>query len=141
MKAGSVQRREPASIPQGSKVGRYPQQLLMKIPFPIFIDKLTVSNLDVTYEEINPKSDMLGKIMFTNINGIATNVTNDSNKIAIDPFMKIEANCTVLNDRPLHVIFGFDLSKSTQRVFTGNAEFGAMNTDRLNKVFEPLGLF
>lgn len=125
----------------GSKVGRYPQQLLMKIPFPIAIDKLKVSNLDVTYEEINPNSEMLGKIMFTNINGTATNVTNDSNKIAVDPFMKIEANCMALNDGPLHVIFGFDLSRAKQGVFTVNAEFGAMNVDRLNKVFEPLGLF
>lgn len=124
-----------------SKAGEYPQQLLMKIPFPISIDRVSISNLDVTYEEINPKSDMLGKIMFTNINGTAINVTNDSNKIATDPFMKIEANCRVLKDGPLHVIFGFDLSKATQGVFTVNAQFGAMNTDRLNKVFEPLGLF
>ncbi len=125
----------------GSKVGKYPQQLLMKIPFPITIDTLKISNLDVTYKEINPKSDMMGKIMFANINGSAINVTNDSNKIAVHPFMKIEANCKVLNDGPLHVIFGFDLSKATQGVFTVNAEFGAMNIDRLNKVFEPLGLF
>ncbi len=125
----------------GLKVGKYPQQLLMKIPFPIDIDKLKVSNLDVTYEEINLNSEMRGKIMFTNISSTATNVTNDSGKIAVNPYMKIEANCMVLNDGPLHVIFGFDLSKSKQGVFTVNAQLGAINTERLNKIIEPLGLF
>ena len=49
-------RRLPAS-PE-SKVGNYPQQMLMKIDFPIHVRGIALEDIFVSYEEVNPKVDL-----------------------------------------------------------------------------------
>ena len=51
-----------------SKIGKYPHQLLMKVPFDLNI-LARRKNLDVSYEELNEKTLQTGTVLFTNISG------------------------------------------------------------------------
>ncbi len=125
----------------GSKIGNYPHQLIMRMPFPVNIDTMKISGIDLSYEEVNPKSGMQGKLFFNNINGTVTNITNEKNTITGNHFMKVDAACTVMNSGALHALFIFDLAKATEGNFTVNVHLGAMGASAFNAVCVPLGLF
>ena len=124
-----------------SKVGKYPHQLVMKSPVPLNIRKIKITDFDLTYEELNPKSGKKGSLTFNNINGIITNVTNDSEKIARDPLMKINASGQLMQSGSIKAEFVFNLAKADAGVFSVDVHLGTMDATKLNPVTQPLGLF
>ena len=64
------------SLPAHSKVGNFPNQLLMKIPIHMRVQSLRMSGLDFTYGEHNPVSKETGKIYIDNIKLSVHDVSN-----------------------------------------------------------------
>ncbi len=124
-----------------SKVGNYPHQLIKKISIPVNIDTIRFNDIDVIYEEFNPKADESGKLVFYNINAAVNNVTNDPELISRNPVMRIDARGSLMNAGTLSAVFNFDLSRSDKGVFSVDAYLSKTDLKRLNKVTEPIGLF
>ncbi|MEI2747485.1 MAG: hypothetical protein V9E88_01835 [Ferruginibacter sp.] len=48
-----------------SKIGKYPQQQLLRIPFPVQVDRLLVRNGKIAYKEKGAKSAQTGTVYFS----------------------------------------------------------------------------
>lgn len=127
--------------PPPSKLGNYPHQLLMKIPIPVFFPDLTVKNLALSYEELNPKSGRSGKVVIDRINMTVSNLTNMSAPIKANPYTRIMASGLFMRQVPLNTVFHFDLSSYMKGKFRAEVKMEAMEGSQLNSIAEPLGLF
>lgn len=124
-----------------SKVGNYPSQLIMKAPLPMHIRTIKISNTDVSYSELNPKGNKTGKIIFSSINGVITNITNDSIVIARNPFLNIDAKALLMHTGKMHAVFNFNLAKADEGVFSADANLEEMDGKAINPAAEALGFF
>lgn len=59
-----------------SKLGKYPNQLLLKAPVPLNIREVKVNNFEVKYTELNDDTKMAGTITFSKVDGVVKNLTN-----------------------------------------------------------------
>lgn len=124
-----------------SKVGNYPHQLLMKLDFPVDVKKLSINNFKLSYQEINPKNQKTGTLVFDKTNGVITNITNIKENIAANKMMQVKAYCSLMDAARLDALFTFDLTKTKTGDFSVDANLGAMDGTILNPVCEPLGMF
>lgn len=72
-----------------SKVGNYPNQLLQKLPFPLYVSKLALDEGHFKYTEMNRETHMEGIIRMEHVHGTIENITN------IDTVIRRNKNCTV----------------------------------------------
>ncbi len=123
-----------------SKVGKYPHQLVANAGIPIHMNKLALTKVDVSYEEFNPVSDTSGKVEFKGTSGELTNVSNVPEKIAINPWMKMQASSLLMGKGTLTTQIDFDLKNAAGGNFTAYANLGPMDGKLLNKASKGLGL-
>lgn len=123
-----------------SKLGKYPHQLFMKVNFPIYMKQLNINDIKVIYEELNPKSEQIGKVEFDNVNGTITNITNMPERIKNNSFIDIKVSSRFLNKTALQAGFRFDMANVNNGIFTVDASLGAINGVALNQITEPLAL-
>lgn len=124
-----------------SKVGNYPHQMLMKLDFPVEVDTLNIKNFKFSYEELNPKTQKTGTIIFDKVAGVITNITNIKENIAANNLMQVKANCSLMDKGSFNAVFTFDLTKTKDGSFSVDANLGPMDGTALNPVCVPLGLF
>lgn len=122
-----------------SKVGNYPNQLLMTMQQLINIKKLQVSNGLVAYKERGRISEMTGIVDFTNINGLITNITNVPAYINANNMMTVNVKAKFLGEGNLSTIWKLPLTKSNGN-FTVTGNINGMAATTLNRIIEPLGM-
>jgi len=123
-----------------SKVGQFPQQLLMKMPLVLSLKKLIVSNAFIEYKEKNPKSDYNGKVQFLNAHAVIDNVTNDPVTIKRNNNCVVNFGARFLDVAKVHIRLDLLLGNSRGRfLFSGGLDEG-FDATRLNKLIEPMGL-
>ncbi|HTN05916.1 hypothetical protein [Agriterribacter sp.] len=118
-----------------SKMGRYPQQQLARIPFPVGIKKIVLKNTDVEYKEKGRLLQQIGKITFGNMNAVITNVTN--NKAVQDKVITADIRAKFLNRFPVQTLWTFYLFNTNGR-FDIKGHLGTLNAAALNTITEPL---
>ncbi|WP_312697253.1 hypothetical protein [Sphingobacterium mizutaii] len=139
IKNGSVSLYNDKRYPKksSSKIGKSPQQQLMKVKQLIRIDTVFVDNVDVLYGEHSAKYNKEGIITFNQAKGTLTNVTNDSTLLAKDKFMRADLQARIMNAGQLKIQFGFDmLSKDGFHTYKGS--LGRMQAPAFNKILTPL---
>src|SRR5690606_14506487 len=139
IKNGSVSLYNDKRYPKksSSKIGKSPQQQLMKVKQLIKIDTVFVENVDVLYGEYSAKFNKEGVITFNNARGTLTNVTNDSTHLVKDKFMRADLQAKIMNAGLLKIQFGFDmLSKDGYHTYKGS--LGRMQATAFNKILTPL---
>ena len=139
IKNGSVSLYNDKRYPKksSSKIGKSPQQQLMKVKQLIRIDTVFVDNIDVLYGEYSAKFHKEGVITFNNARGTLTNVTNDSTLLAKNKFMRADLQAKIMNSGLLKIQFGFDmLSKDGFHTYKGS--LGRMQATSFNKILTPL---
>lgn len=139
IKNGSVSLYNDKRYPKksSSKIGKSPQQQLMKVKQLIRIDTVFVDNVDVLYGEHSAKYNKEGIITFNHAKGTLTNVTNDSTMLAKDKFMRADLQARIMNAGLLKIQFGFDmLSKDGFHTYKGS--LGRMQAPAFNKILTPL---
>ncbi|MEP6724585.1 MAG: hypothetical protein ABJC98_02160 [Bacteroidota bacterium] len=125
---------------KSSRVGQFPQQLLMKMPLLLSLKKLIVSSAFIEYKEKNPKSDYSGKVQFVNARAVIDNVTNDPLLIKKKNSCILNFHARFLDFAPMHVRLNMVLNNPQGRfLFTGGLEEG-FEAEKLNKLIEPMGL-
>jgi hypothetical protein len=122
-----------------SKVGKYPYQSLLKLPYQLYIKNMKVHNGSVFYKERGRKSKKTGIVSFTNINASLNNVTNIAERIKANSTMTLNATAQFLNATALTTAWKLPLNKS-DTTFTATGSLDAMNATTLNSITEPLGM-
>jgi hypothetical protein len=117
-----------------SKIGKYPHQLIMQLPFSIKIPDLLVQDGKVSYAEKNEQGNAIGKISFSKLNG----KIGPLNKGFAGP-ATIKANFTAMfmNRSGMSAQFEFPVSKDGR--FKASAQFSPFQVSQINEAALPLG--
>jgi hypothetical protein len=122
-----------------SKVGKYPHQLLQKLKFPVNIKKLIVKNGYVGYTERGRASKEKGTVLFRNVNGVVTNVTNAKDAISKNNIMELNATASFMGISDIQTNWKLPLN-TTNGAFTISGSGGTFNAEALSSITEPLGM-
>lgn len=119
-----------------NRVGTYPQQMVMKVPFDLTIKTALFNNSFIEYKERNGKSEKSGKVQFYNVGVRVDNLTNDK-KLMAEKNMRVQFSAQFLNKAPVKAIIHFF---PTDGRFTIAGDMGAMPAPGVNELTEPMGL-
>lgn len=126
--------------PPRSKMGRFPIQLLAKLPMQVFLKKMQLKNLDLTYQEYNPRSKMSGVVRFGAVSMTSSTITNVKSQMALLKTTTLTATARLMDKIPFKASFVFDLNHPQKAGFSSALTTGAFDGDEVNKVAVPLGL-
>jgi hypothetical protein len=122
-----------------SKIGKYPQQQLLSIPFPVNVQRLLVRNGKIAYKEKGAKSAQTGTVYFNKLFAQVDNLTNIKENIQRRPEMKVNARALFLGVGALKTDWELSL-RSTKGDFKINGTLGRFGATSLNQITEPLGM-
>ena len=130
------------SLPrQPSRMGNFPNQLLMKLPLKIHVSKTNVRNADITYEEYNPKSEQSGSLNMDKVNLAITTVTNMPHEIKKTKQTIVKGTGRFVKQIPVTSEFVFDLVQHKRGKFSASLTTGAdFQGSIMNGIAMPLGL-
>lgn len=122
-----------------SKMGKYPQQSLMKLSTPVNIKKANIINGYVSYRERGAISKNVGDVFFTNVNGTLTNVTNIENYLKQNSLMMVNVTTKFLNMATVTSKWKMPMMAS-DGAFSITGKVDGFDGKKLNPVIEPLGM-
>lgn len=128
------------SIPRDKKnrVGKYPHQLLDKLPVAVNVKKLILSNAFVEYKERGKISGQSGRVQFNKVSAVLTNVSNTKEAVKTNNIMTAEINTVFLNKAPLNVVWKFYLQHPRGR-FDIKGNMGNITAAEVNPLTVPMG--
>ncbi len=124
---------------EGSKVGKYPHQLLQQLDMPVYIKKLNIKNGLISYKERGAISRQVGDVFFTAVNASVTNITNMPDFIKQNKWMQVEVTSKFLNKSLLASEWRLPLTALNQQ-FSITGSLASIDGRALNPVIEPLGM-
>lgn len=119
-----------------NRVGTYPQQQLMKLPFDINIRQAHFRDAFIEYKERNAKSEKSGRVQFYQADLRIDGLTSYKSLMARHP-MKLTFNARFLNTAPVKAVIQFYPDNGR---FTMEGELGGMPAPTVNQLTEPMGL-
>jgi hypothetical protein len=125
-------------MPPGNKLGQYPNQLLLKLGLPIYIDTLVGNKAEVSYTEISQKTQEAGKITFSHLHSTFRNITNIDSMIAKNGHLIADMDAVLMNSGKLKARFNFSL-KDNSGAFGVSGQVKSMDGKELNPILKPLG--
>ncbi|MFL5809680.1 MAG: hypothetical protein ACJ749_09165, partial [Flavisolibacter sp.] len=129
------------SLPAGPPViQNFPQQQIMNIPVPINVGQLNIGNIDLDYEEFNPKSGEKSVLKIDDIHGKVVNLTNSPEAIRKNNTTKVVASGKLLGI-PLDMNLRLDLAKYKTGVFSADLKTNGFDGTIVNKISEPSAMF
>jgi len=120
-----------------SKIGKYPQQELLKISSTINVKNISFSDADFQYTEKNPKTNQEGAFSISNLNFNAHNVTNDSNLISQNRFCTVNFSGTILGGSPVSLFLKLYLDSTNGR-YDASGSVKNVSASQLNQLAVPL---
>ncbi|CAN5479766.1 hypothetical protein BH11BAC3_BH11BAC3_00410 [soil metagenome] len=122
-----------------SRLGKYPQQSLLKLDMPIYIKTLKIKNGLVSYRERGEKSALVGNVFFSGINATVSNITNIPALIKSNPALTLDATAKFLDKGSLSTHWSLALNTNAG-IFHIDGQLDKMSALSLNPVTEPLAL-
>lgn len=120
-----------------SLVRPMPQDVLMKLNFPVTIDSVKVFDGFISYEERMPEADRNGKVTFEKLNACLSHMTNDPKLVESNALMSVEANAYLMGKGFMEVALNFHLG-SPDRMFSASGSLEPMDLTQLNAMLEPV---
>lgn len=120
-----------------SKIGKYPQQQLLKAASTILIKNLVVQNADIDYTEKNPVNMKEGTFTVSHMNMNAANITNDSATISRQPVCTAKMQGAIMDVTPFSTEFRFYLD-TTNGKYDAKGTVGNITASTLNLLAVPL---
>ncbi len=117
----------------------FPQQLLMDLPVPVSLGRVTVDGGRVDYEEFNDATDALGRVSFSRIALTATGVTNISREVAAQRTARVRATGWLLDATPLAAHLDLELARRRKGAFQADVQVGQVGYQTLDPLAESLG--
>jgi len=122
-----------------SKVGKYPQQQLMRLPFPVSIGRIVLPHSFIEYKEKNGKSHSSGRVQFHDVRASIQNVTNRRADVQKDNHCVVDFHARFLNKAPIDARLVM-LLKDPKGRFTIEGNIGGIDAPALNPLTEPMAL-
>ncbi|MEO7264237.1 MAG: hypothetical protein ABIW38_04960 [Ferruginibacter sp.] len=123
------------------KQNNFPHQLVMRLPFPLKINKLNIKRSKVIYEEYNPKVDKTAMVTINKLNGTLNNICNIRKDISSNPLIRVNANGLFMNKVPIDIGVNLNLARVSTGDFTADITVDTLNKELINPVSEISSLF
>ncbi len=123
------------------KQNNFPQQLVMRLPFPLKIKRLTIQRSKVVYEEYNPKVDKTALATINQLNGTLVNICNIKKDIPSNPWTRVNANGLFMNAVPIDIGVKLNLARVSTGDFTADILVDTLNKELINPIAEISSLF
>lgn len=125
------------ALPPKNKMGNFPNQILMKLPAKLDIDRMKVRGLDVSYEERNPLSQQSGTIYLDNASMELTNLHNTAGGSPV----VVNGTALLMHQVPISASFRFDMKNYKAGAFTASIKSNQpFDGTLLNSFAVPLGM-
>jgi len=122
-----------------NRVGQYPHQVIMKVPFALNIRNAIFTNSYLEYKEMNEKTNKAGVVSFNRLTASMKNLTNQREAIRRNNVMTIDFGAWFLNIARADVTMKLRLDDKQGR-FNVTGKLGAFDARKLNTITEPLGM-
>lgn len=122
-----------------NRIGTYPHQALMKLPWNVYIGTVRFNNAYIEYKERNPKSRKSGRVRFHNAQVSIRNLTNDRQRLKEEGICKLQFSARFLDKTPVQASIDF-YPLADNGKFTISGELGRMHAPGMNELAEPMGL-
>jgi hypothetical protein len=127
------------SLPLHSRMGHFPNQLLMNLPLQMNVKQLKIRDMDIAYTERNPYSEQSGTVYLDRASIDMTNIINARNN-GKEP-LRVKGTALFMHRIPIHANFTFSWKEYHQGAFGANIgcekEF---ESTLFNSISMPLGL-
>lgn len=120
-----------------TKLGKYPQQLLLKAPIDILVRRVVAENGQISYGEKAPQTKEQGTLTFDRVGGLLSNITNVGDAIAQNPRWIVDLRALFLGHSPIQAVFTFYLGSSDGR-FAVDAHLRDLDAPALDPVTRAL---
>lgn len=117
-----------------SKIGKFPHQMLLKLPFSINLPDILVEGGNISYAERNEQGDGIGKVTFNRLKGKIGPVLK-----GLPGPKKIQARFTALFMNTTGITAGFEFPESNDGSFSANAKISPFPVTIINAAALPLG--
>lgn len=121
-----------------NRVGTYPHQSIEKIPIPVDVKVVALSNSFIEYKERSITTKQTGRVQFHNVQAVIKNLTNNKELIAENNIMSVDIYSSFMGMTPLHILWSFYLNNPNGR-FDVKGNLGSFNAKALNVLTEPMG--
>ena len=129
------------SLPRpASKMGNFPHQVIMKLPFKLYVEKMNLRNLAFTYEEYNPLSKQSGAAHMDNVNLDVKHLTNIPLYVRKYKNTEVKGTGLFMKEIPVRATYAFDLENVKKGKFSSTFVAEGFHGPILNKLAAPLGL-
>ena len=122
-----------------SKVGKYPQQLLMHLPVLILIKNTVLLHSNIAYKIKSAKSGKSGTIILSNAWATIHNITNMNDAISLNNECNLIFKSTLLQKTPINLKLIL-LLKNVHGKFYFRGNIGTIKALAINPIIQPLGL-
>jgi hypothetical protein len=117
----------------------YPQEAIMRLSFPLFINKIILKDSYIEYKEKNDKSDSSGKVAFFHVRAILNNVTNMPDSIKRNNQMVLNFTSAFLNKAFFTAVIRMKLNDRKGN-FQMDAKLKEIEGVDLNPLLKPMAL-
>lgn len=122
-----------------SKLGKYPNQLLLKLKLPVNIDTVAIANGRVKYTEVSATTKKAGDVLFTAVNGKVHHATNIAAQIAVNSHCNIKLQGRFMDEAVTTAHFDFLLT-DTSGGFAVDAGIKNLQAKHVTEIAQNLGL-
>tara|TARA_B100000508_G_C11465744_1_gene282317 strand:+ start:1693 stop:5955 length:4263 start_codon:yes stop_codon:yes gene_type:complete len=124
------------NYPMISRYMGIPTYDLRKSPLNIKIDSVRLNKGYIEHRQLAKNGVKSGKLLLTELEASASNITNDSASMEENRFTKLTASTKLMDEGLISAQFSFDL-KDTLDAFTGEADISPFDATLLNDYIEP----
>lgn len=116
-----------------------PQLALQRLKIPVSIDSVKLKGFEIHYRELNPESEEIGDVFFTNLQGTLTNITNDAENIEKNNWLKSSFSMNFLDNAAINLNLNFRLDSKLGE-FNYKGTLSSTNALYYNQLLEPIAM-
>lgn len=109
--------------------------VIQQAPLKFSISDARIRHFDVIYEELAKKGTQLGRLIFTDMNGHVSGLTNIPT--AFDQYIRLEATGKMMGTGPFHAVWQLPVDSLNDR-FLLQAHLDSLDLTTLNQIVTPL---
>ena len=121
-----------------SKMGNYPNQLIQKLPFPLYLKQVTISAGHFKYTEVSDVTRLAGSFHIEQMHGTVTNATNMPKHLAKSTSCIADLKGKFMNKSDMAAVFNFSLTDKAG-AFDVKGTHTNLDASQLNEIAKALG--
>lgn len=137
LKGGEISVYFDRALPREKKYGKFPNQMLAKLPLRVDVEKVKIGDLDIAYEEKSIRSEQSATIYFDNVSADIMRINNSKKN---NKPLTMNATALFMKEVPMKVAITLDMDNPEKGNFTAALQMDGFDTDVVNSFAKPLGL-